>query len=162
MTDFLEGDEGGEGFGVEVIRSSIPPARRELSEAAPADSFPRVGSSGVVRLMSWELLGMPDISRIAFRMLTALLTAPLAGLAVSAGRLAPALVTPALGRDGASGSGQRGLNFILFMIRELKRLILSAVRWETSMIIGERNFEYNSSWESPCIRIVWLVGIGVL
>ena len=162
MTDFLEGDEGGEGFGVEVIRSSIPPERRELREAAAADSFPRAGSSGVVRLVSWELLGMPDISRISFRMLTALLTAPLAGLAVSAGRLAPALDTPALGRDGASGSGQRGPNFILFMIRELKRLILSAVRWETSMIIGERNFEYNSSWESPCIRIVWLVGIGVL
>ena len=92
MTDFLAGDERGEGFGVEV-RSSIPPAGKELREDTAADSFPRAGSPGVVRLISWEVFGMPDISKISFRMLTALLTAPLAGLAVSAGRLSPPLVT---------------------------------------------------------------------
>ena len=74
MTDFLAGDERGEGFGVEV-RASIPPAGMELREDTAAHSFPRAGSPEAVRLKSWEELGISDISRISSRMLTALLTA---------------------------------------------------------------------------------------
>ena len=121
ITDFLAGDGWGEGFGVEVVWPSIPPGGRELREDTAAGSFPKAGSPGAVRLMSCEVFGIPDISSISFRILTALLTAPLVGLALSAGRLSPALVTPALGRDGSSESGQRGPDFLLFLISVLKR-----------------------------------------
>ena len=138
MNEFLAGDEGGDGFGVEVIRSSIPLAGRELREDTAADTFLTAGGPEAVRLMSWEVFGIPDISSISFRMPTALLTAPLSGLALSAGRLSPALVTPALGRAGSSESGQRGPDFILFLISVLKRRIFSAVRWETVASMGEK------------------------
>jgi hypothetical protein len=52
MTDFLAGDEGGDGFGVDVLRSSIPPAGKGLLVDTAAVTFLTAGGPEAVRLMS--------------------------------------------------------------------------------------------------------------
>ena len=93
MTASLAGEGGGEGFGVEVIWPSIPPEGREPRVGAVADLFPRAGSPGSVRLISWEVLGIPDISSTSSRIQIALLTAMLTGGAVLTGAKSSSMVS---------------------------------------------------------------------
>ena len=61
MADFLAGEGWGEGIGIEVVWPSIPTEGRESRVELVAELFPGAGSLELVRLMSWEVFGIPDI-----------------------------------------------------------------------------------------------------